>query len=224
VFEAFHGDTWMVTRHDERFDRGAALGLVQRCPDHDMGGPRTRGDEDLLTVDHVLVAVVLGRRRHRGRVGTEARLGDGHRRPHLAQSFQLFIGGDARDGGIAQALIRHREHQCDIAPADLGHVENSGHVAAVDVCLLVGVRARGIPKRFRSGEGDGLGFRDALEQAGQRIEFDRVRVFFEVILPRDGPQHLGGTLVTLFDNGLQLFRHFQIDCHERLSVSQSWNR
>src|SRR5689334_402010 len=53
----------MLTRNDERLDRRASLRLVQRRPHHDVGGPRSRGHEDLLTVDDVLVAVEL---RHPG--------------------------------------------------------------------------------------------------------------------------------------------------------------
>ena len=71
----------MFARHDERLDRRPAQRLVERRPHHDVGGPRTGGDEDLLAVDDVLVAVEFGGRGHRGRVGAEARFGDRHRGP-----------------------------------------------------------------------------------------------------------------------------------------------
>ena len=46
-------------------------------------------------------------------------LGDGHRGPHLAETRELLVGGHAGDGGVAQALVGDRQHQRDVAPADL---------------------------------------------------------------------------------------------------------
>ena len=71
-----------------------------------------------------------------------------------------------------------------------------------------------VAERLGAGEGDRLGLRDALEQGGQRVEFDGVRVLPQVVLARDRPQHLGGALVRLLDDRLQLLRQFQIDCHD----------
>ena len=119
VLEPLDGDAGMFARHDERLDRRAAQRLVQRRPHHDVGGARTGGDEDLLAVDDVLVAVEGRRGGHRRRVGAETGLGDGHRGPHLAETFELFVGGHAGDRGVAEALVGHRQHQRHIAPADL---------------------------------------------------------------------------------------------------------
>ena len=51
-------------------------------------------------------------------------------------------------------------------------------------------------------------------RVGQRVQLDGVGVLGEVVLARDRPQHLGGALVGLLDDRLQLLRQFQIDCHD----------
>ena len=104
VLEALDRDAGVLARNDERLDRRAAHGLVQRRPHHDVGGARAGGDEDLLAVDHVLIAVERGGGRDRGRVGAEARLGDRHRGPHLAEPLELLVGRDAGDRRVAQPL------------------------------------------------------------------------------------------------------------------------
>ncbi len=55
-----------------------------------------------------------------------------------------------------------------------------------------------------------------LEQRCQGVQFDGVGVLGDVVLTRDRPQHLRGTLVRLLDHGFQLARHFEIDCHVSL--------
>ncbi len=179
-----------------------------------MGGARSGGDEDLLAVDHVLVAVDLGGGGYRGRVGAEAGFGDGHRGPHvLAEPFQLFVGGHTADGGVAEALAGHGEHQSDVAPTDLDHVDDGRHVAAVVVGFL-GIL--GVAECLGARERDEVRLRDAFEEGGQGIQLDRILVLAEIPFAGYRPEHLGGTLVRLLDHRVQLARQFQIDCHESL--------
>ena len=79
----------------------------------------------------------------------------------LAEPLQLFVGGHAGDRGVAEALARHRQHQCDIAPADLDHVEHGGHVAAVVVVSLASSASRNASAPANAMV---LASRDALEQ------------------------------------------------------------
>ncbi|SLD30174.1 Uncharacterised protein [Mycobacteroides abscessus subsp. massiliense] len=205
----------MFTRHQEGLDGRAALGLVQRRPDHDVGGTGTGGDEDLFAVDDVLVAVEFGGGRDGRRVRAEAGLGDGHGRPDLAEAVTVFLAGDARYGGVAQALVGHREQQTDIAPAHFEGIEQGGHVGAVDV-LLSGVLFGA--ERLGAGEGEGAGRGDTREQRLQGLQFDGVGVLGQVVLTRDGPHQLGSALMPLLDDGLQLLGEFQIDCHGKTFV------
>ena len=91
----------------------------------------------------------------------------------LPRRCELLVGGHPGNGGIAEALMGHRQQQRDVAPADLHRVEHRGHVAAV-VVLLLGLLA--VAERFGAGECERVGLRDAFEQVGQRVELDRVGV------------------------------------------------
>ena len=46
-----------IARDDERLDGCAACGLVDGCPDDNVGAALAGGDEDLLTVQDVLVTI-----------------------------------------------------------------------------------------------------------------------------------------------------------------------
>ena len=62
--------------------------------------------------------------------------------------------------------------------------------------------------------GSGLaGFRQTVVQACQRVEFDGVGVFAQVVLAGDGPEDLGRGLMRLIDGDAQLFGQFEIDAH-----------
>ena len=58
--------------------------LVDRRPHHDALGAAAGGDEDLLAVQHPLVAVEHGGGAHARRIGAAARLGDRHRQRQVA--------------------------------------------------------------------------------------------------------------------------------------------
>ncbi len=94
------------------------------------------GDVDLLAVEDVLVAVELGRRADRGRVGAGLGLGDRHRRPLAGEALLLVLVGDRGDGRVAEALARHRQQQADVAPAHLDDREDRRHVGAVAVAAV----------------------------------------------------------------------------------------
>ena len=81
------------------------------------------GNEDLLTIEDVLVTVELGGGAHGCGVGTEIGLGDGHCGPDLAEVFELLVSCDGGDSGVTQALVRNREGQSDVTPAHFNDVE-----------------------------------------------------------------------------------------------------
>ena len=188
---------------------GAALRLVQRRPHHDVGGARTGGDEDLLAVDHVLVAVQRGGRRHRRRVRPEPRFGDGHRGPHLAQPFQLLVGGHGGDGGVAQALIgdgQHHRRRRPSWPPSSAPARPCWRRCGCPLCSSL-PRNASAPAKLNV-------LRGSLEQTDQSVQFDRVGVFLQVVLAGDRPHHLRDALMRLGDHRLQLAGQLQIDCHD----------
>src|SRR5690606_2387747 len=50
-----------------------------------------------------------------------------------------------------------------------------------------------------------------VQQCGEHVEFGGVRMLGTVVLTRDRPEHLGGGLPGLVDEGLGLLRDFEID-------------
>jgi hypothetical protein len=136
VLETSNAQARCVTRNDERLDGRSTLRLVDRRPHDDVRRTLTGGDEDLLAVENPLVAVENGGGGHCGGVGTETRFGDGHRGPHLAETFELFVGGHCGDRGVAEPLVGDREHESYVAPRCFERVEERRHVAAVGVAAL----------------------------------------------------------------------------------------
>ena len=63
----------------ERLDAGAPGRRVDRRPHHHALGAAAGGDEDLLAVEHPVVAVERRGGAHQRRIGAAARLGDRHR-------------------------------------------------------------------------------------------------------------------------------------------------
>ena len=59
---------------------------------------------------------------------------------------------------------------------------------------MVFVRGFAVAERLGAGERDRLGLRDSLEQVGQRVQFNRVGVFGQVVLARVGAQEPVGDL------------------------------
>jgi hypothetical protein len=116
----------------------------------------------------------------------------------------------AGDRGVTETLARYRQHQRDVTPTDLHHVENGGHVAAVVVGAL-GFAA--VAERLRAGECESLCLRNAFEEGCEGVQLDRILVFTEVPLARDRPQHLRSALMRLLDDRFELARQFQIYCH-----------
>ena len=82
---------------DERADRGTPARAVERGPDDDELGALAGRHEDLLAVEHVLVAVEHSRRAYRSRVRAGLGLGDRHRSPAPAVARQLLVARDGRD-------------------------------------------------------------------------------------------------------------------------------
>ena len=85
VLESIEDQTRVVALDHERLDRGAALLAIERGPDHDQLGPVAGGHEDLLAVQHVLVALERCGRPDRRGVRSGLGLGDRHRRPLAAE-------------------------------------------------------------------------------------------------------------------------------------------
>ena len=80
--------------HAQGFFGGLFVGRGARQQQHLFGFARL-GDKDLLTVDHVVVAVAFGKGRDLGRVGARVRFGDGERHVQLAaqDGRQVFLLG-----------------------------------------------------------------------------------------------------------------------------------
>ena len=206
VLEANQLEARGVARDDEGLDGCAACGLVHGGPDDHVGAALTGGDEDLLAVQDVLVAVQLrGRGDGRG-VGAELRLGDGHGGPDLAEALELLVGGDGGDGCVAQALVRDGQGEADVAPAGLHDVQGGGHVATVlhaGVLLLVPAAAGS------AGHGHAT-ISGTLDEGCHGVELDRALVLLEVVLAGDGAENLCGRLVCLVGARLQTLGKFQI--------------
>ena len=185
-------------------------GAVERRPDDDQVGAVAGGDEDLLAVEHVLVAVELGGGADRGRVRAGLGLGDRHRRPLAAVALELLLGRDRGDRRVAEALARHREQQADVAPAELDDAEHGREVGAVAVALVavaVGLAAHA----GGAGAADVGALVHPVDQRGEHVELLRVGVLGLVVLARDRPEDLGRDLVGLAGQRLELLRYLEID-------------
>ncbi len=200
----------VVALDDERPDRRPAHGAVERGPDDDQVGAVAGGDEDLLAVEHVLVAVEVGGGADRGRVRARFRLGDRHRRPLAAVFLELLLARHRGDRGVAEALSGHRQQQADVAPAELDDAEHGrevGAVAVLPVVLLAGVAPHpGGARRAVLG-----GLVHAVDQRGEHVELFRVRVLGLVVLAGDRAEDLGRHLMGLAGEGLELLRCLEID-------------
>ena len=137
-------------RDEERLDRGAAERQIERRPHDDRVRALARGHEDLLAVEHPLLAVEARGRADRGRVGAGARLGDRHRDPLIAVLRLLLLGADRGERGVAEALARNRQREADVAARELDHAEHGGHVRAVLRALRLGSRLRPCPSSASS--------------------------------------------------------------------------
>ena len=167
---------------------------VERGPDDDQVGAVAGGDEDLLAVEDVLVAVELGGGADRGRVRAGLRLGDRHRRPLAAVALELLVGRDRGDRRVAEALARHREQQADVAPAELDDAEHGREVGAVAVALVRRRLARGARRRRRRRRCRRPRSSPSISD-GEHVELLRIGVLGLVVLARDRPEHLGRDLV-----------------------------
>ncbi|CAB4727648.1 unannotated protein [freshwater metagenome] len=201
-------------RDHERLDRSATQLAVQRRPDDDVVGAVTGGDVDLLAVDDVLVAVERGRRLDVRRVGAGAGLGDGHAGPDALEALELLVVGHGGDGGVAQALARHREQQTDVTPAHLGDRHHRGEVGAVldagVAVLLVTADAGGAGTLARAGLGE------PVDHRGEHVELLGVLVLGEVVLAGDRSQHVHRDLVGLLGERAELLGIVEVD--HRLGV------
>ena len=120
----------------EGLDGGAAEALVERRPYDDGVGAFAGGDEDLLAVDDVVIAVETRGGVDVGRIGARFRLGDGHGDPAPLEARELLFVGHRGDGGIAEPLARNGEGEPHVTPAELGEAEHGRHAAAVAHLLL----------------------------------------------------------------------------------------
>lgn len=203
----------MLARNDERLDRGASEAAVDRRPNDDVRRPRTGGDEDLLAIEHVLVAVEGGGGGDRGGVRAEARLGDGHGGPHLAESCELLVGRHRSDGGVTQALVGQGQHQADVAVGGLHRVDDRLHVAAVDDSALGALLHRVTATAGRTRTRCSRGCQPVVE-GGERVQLNRVCMLGEVVLAGNRPEHLEGGLPRLVDVHGELLREFETDSHD----------
>jgi len=125
-------------------------------------------------------------------------------------SGSLFVAGHGRDRRVAQALVGNRQQHRRISPTGFQGLQRRCHVGAVAVLF----RAFAGLKPAGSGHVQGVRFGGAGEQLGQRVELDRIGVFFDVVLAGDRPHHLRSALVCLVDHRVHLAGQFQIDCHD----------
>ena len=220
VLEPVELQAGVVALDHERLDRGTSLLGIERRPHHDQVGAVTGGDEDLLAVEDILVAVESGGRADRGGVRSRVGLGDRHRGPLAAEALELLLVGDGGDRRLAQALARHRQQQPDVAPAQLGQAKQAGHVAAVAVGVgvgLLGARAVAVAiaahaARARAAQRAALVH--AVDRGREHVELLGVGVLGAVVLARVGPEDLCRHHVGLADEGGELAGCLEIDGHQ----------
>ena len=133
--------------NQERFSWRLPPGLVHR--DHpDAVGAVVAADEDLLAVDHVLVAVADGGGRHAGQVGAGAGLGQELPGAHLAavdrrqERLLLLLGApdeDRRRAQPAAAVVVRRQREADAVDLLL---EDDGVVDVEPAAAVLRGRAR----------------------------------------------------------------------------------
>ena len=192
----------------ERLDRSSPDLTVQRRPHDDQVGPLARGDVDLLAVEDVVVAVLDRGRADGGRVRAGLGLGDGHGGPLALEALELLVVGHRGDGRVAQALAGHRQQQADVAPAQLDDAEHRGHVRAVAHGAVAVV---GAADTRRPGAAEIGAVVHPVDERGQHVELLGVGVLLLVVLARHRSEDLGGDLMGLVDEAVELLGDFQID-------------
>src|SRR5690606_12687322 len=100
------------------------------------------------------------------------------------------------------------QQQRHVTPAQLDGAEHGQHVAAVAVTGGVLVVLATHTGRARAALARGV---QPVQQCGEHVEFGGVGMLGTVVLTRDRPEHLGGGLPGLVDEGLGLLRDFEID-------------
>ena len=169
------------------------------------------GDEDLLAVEHVLVAVQLRGGADRGRVRAGLRLGDRHRRPTCRRS--------------ARAARRSATEAIAELPRPWRGIESSRPTSPQQSSMMPSTVERLEPLRFSpsvrrlaahagGARGAFAALVHAVDQRGEHVQLFRVRVLGFVVLARDRPEDLGRDLVRLADQRLELLRCLEIDHHE----------
>jgi hypothetical protein len=213
VLEAVELEAGVGALDHERLDRRAALGAVQRGPDHDEVRALARRHVDLLAVEHVLVAVEDGRGADRGRVAAGLGLGDRHRRPAAGEALELLVVGDRRDRRVAQPLARERQQQADVAAAQLHDAQRRRQVRPVAVGGRAGrrVAAGGPPHAGRPRAAEPAAVVDAVDDRREHVELLRPHVLLAVVLARDRPEHVVGDLPRLRDERPELPGDFEGD-------------
>ena len=207
--QALHGEARGALLHQEGLDGSAALGLVQGRPHNDGVGALTSGDEDLLTVDDVLITIELGSGGNCGGVRTEGRLGNCHGSPGLTESLQLLISSNSCDSCVTQTLVRQGQGQTHVTPAGLNNVEQRSHVATVfytgTLLFLVIATSAG-----STGEATAT-ICHAVHHGGKGVEFLRVLVLSEIVLTGNRSEDLSGGLMRLGRARLEELRQFEVN-------------
>ena len=223
VLEPLELETGVGALDHERLDRRPPLGPVERRPDDDQLGSVAGGDEDLRAVEDVLVAVEAGGRADRRRVRAGLGLGDRHRRPLAAEPLELLVVGDGGDRRLAEALAGHRQHQPDVAPAQLDQAQQAGHVRAVAVD-----RSGAAPSELGAaadgpdaGAGHAAALGHAVDQRRQHVELLGVLVLGGVVMAGVGTEHVDRDLMGLADQRLELAWGLEVDHRRRASPPSS---
>ena len=130
--------------NDEGLDASASRLAIDGGPDHDetalvLRGTLATGAEDLVAIEHPLVAVELRRGLDGGGIGTRLGLGDRHGAPDRRsialegrqELLLLLLGSGRGHRGAAEGRRRHSQVEGGVAPTEFFGLNTDAHEAVV---------------------------------------------------------------------------------------------
>ena len=196
---------------------------IERGPHHDGVAALAGGDEDLLAVEHVVVAVLARRRADRGRVAARVGLGDRHRRPLAREALRAAPRWRPRrwprcpDPGAECVSAKPTSPQHSSVEAE--HGRHVGAVADAGMCARTRVRCLSLPAPALIDASPS--FMPSSTAASMSSSLGYV-VLGQVVLARNRPKHLVRHQVCLIDQCLQLLRNLEI--HGKCTCQRSMKR